>query len=109
MSKYLVLNPDESWVSGEVKPTLSVLQAAVEGYVEVVSIRGYGNPDMWLNEEGKLTGHRTNIVATRIAHETESIFPSDYIAGPVVFTGGVDRYGNTKPLTKTQERLLRGV
>lgn len=45
-----------------------------------------------IDEEGKLKNLEFNEVATEIAHENNSIYPSDYIVGDVLFVDDVDEF-----------------
>jgi hypothetical protein len=85
---------------------LEVLQKAVSGYIESV----YLTPDliMWVNEEGKLKHLPLNIRATQqYVQAVGSIIGSDVIVGDVIFTGGVNREGNTKGLNDRQISNLK--
>ena len=61
---------------------LRQLQELVGGYIETVSLPG--ERCMVINENGKDGPHMINHTATAIAHEAESIMPTDYIAGVAV-------------------------
>ena len=61
---------------------LRQLQDWVGGYIEVVDLPGERH--MVINENGKDGPHMINHTATAIAHEAESIMPTDYIAGVAV-------------------------
>ncbi len=61
---------------------LRPLQALVGGYIEVVALPGERH--MIINENGKDGPHMINNTATAIAHDAQSIMPSDYIAGVAV-------------------------
>lgn len=85
--------------------TLDVLQKGVGGLIEAFDLSHLpGEPTLWLNEEGKLTGLEPNWLATLIAGPR---LGNDTIVGDVVFTGGPDRQGETKPLTPEQVAHLR--
>ena len=58
------------------------LQELVDGHIETVSLPG--ERCMVINENGKDGPHMINNTATAIAHEAQSIMPSDYIAGVAV-------------------------
>ena len=58
------------------------LQELVGGHIETVSLPG--ERCMVINENGKDGPHMINNTATAIAHEAQSIMPSDYIAGVAV-------------------------
>ena len=64
------------------EPLLDSLQKEVGGYIEVVALPGERH--MVINENGKDGPHMINHTATAIAHEAESIMPTDYIAGVAV-------------------------
>ena len=61
---------------------LRQLQELVGGHIETVSLSG--ERCMVINENGKDGPHMINNTATAIAHEAQSIMPSDYIAGVAV-------------------------
>ena len=61
---------------------LRQLQDWVGGHIEVVALPGERH--MVINENGKDGPHMINNTATAIAHEAQSIMPSDYIAGVAV-------------------------
>lgn len=105
---YATLTPEGEFTLVEEKPTLEAMQKAVGGYVEAVEVQVEGMTiDIWLNEEGKLIGLPPNPKVTRLAREAGSIWPSDYIAGTVMFTGGADRWGNTMKLSKRAVEFLK--
>ena len=58
------------------------LQELVGGHIETVSLPG--ERCMVINENGKDGPHMINHTATAIAHEAETIMPTDYIAGVAV-------------------------
>lgn len=81
---------------------LSALQAAVHGYVDVVRLND--TLDMWVNEEGLFT-EPLNPLASAIAavYSARSRTPRQpYFYGTVVFTGGADDEGATRPLEPAQ-------
>jgi hypothetical protein len=45
-----------------------------------------------IDEEGKLKNLQINQKATQIAHENNSIFPSDFIVGDVLLVDDVDEF-----------------
>jgi len=61
---------------------LDALQAEVDGNIEFLPI----NDDCYafVNEEGKLKGLEKNHFATDIMHHHQSIFPNDFIVGPLL-------------------------
>ena len=80
----------------------SVLSGAVGGYIECVSLAS--DLDMWVNEEGKLMGLPVNPIGTRMWRA--AFGPTDVIVGDIIFTGGVDKNGETLGLSDRHiERL----
>jgi len=63
-------------------PTLDELQAAVGGYIEIISLGG--GYYMIINEEGKIKDLPANYIATTIARHHNAIFDKDYIAGNAI-------------------------
>lgn len=49
---------------------------------------------MVIDEEGKLKKLEKNYLATEIAHENNSIYPSDFIVGNVLLVDDVDEFDN---------------
>ena len=45
-----------------------------------------------IDEDGKLKNLEINEIATQIAHENNSIYPSDYIVGDVLLVDDVDEF-----------------
>lgn len=88
------------------------LSSLVEGWIEAVPLR---DGTLWLNEEGELGKNNgmngdpwpVNPVATALCHANESIWDSDWIAGPVCITGGVDEEGETVGISPELEAYLR--
>jgi len=76
---------------------LDKLQEAVDGLIEPVDLTP--TITMWVNEEGLFRKDLDiNYLATAFMAE---VFASTLpIMGDVVFTGGIDSEGNTKPLTQ---------
>lgn len=85
---------------------LAYLQKQVGGYIEVIDVNDYEEPDMsmWLNEEGKIERLPFNPRATALARGY--IMPGDVIVGDVVMTGGVDHEGESTGLTEEQVAML---
>ena len=82
--------------------TLTHLQQAVDGLVDLVALREHVT--MWVNEEGIVKGLPINIVATLIARGFG--FTHQPYFGPVVFTGGGDEHGETIGLTEQHAEAL---
>lgn len=69
---------------------------------ELICSEGYNSPIEMINlsnhriiimdEEGKLKRLPMNSEATRLAHEEECIFPSDYICGDVILIDDFDDF-----------------
>lgn len=82
--------------------TLSALQEAVGGAVDVVSL--HPRVDMWVNDNGIPEGLPINQVATTLTR-LFGLSHQPYF-GPVVFTGGVDGEGETLTLDEDQVETL---
>lgn len=88
---------------------LNALQTTVGGYVEVVTLTRLG-ADMYLNEEGKLSGQPFNKRATVVAFNLHwRHAQGDYIAGDVMVLGGPDDAGDNQGLTPGQVKLMTGI
>lgn len=102
----IVINPGDEparveWTL-EDQSCLSALQAAVEGYVDVVRLTD--TLDMWVNDEGAFTAP-LNPLASAISsvYSARSHVPRQpFFYGTVVFTGGADDEGATQPLEPAQ-------
>ena len=73
---------------------LKDIQRTVDGYIEAIN---FGDNDYfcYANEEAKILGLEPNELATSIWYDSgQRILLGDYIAGNVVFFGGVDDEGN---------------
>lgn len=92
MYKVLSITTDNSVSVKEVEDiSYDFLFESVNGLVQLVSLNK--DVDMWLNEEGKVNGLQTNMLATLLWNK---VFPNpDIIMGDVVITGGVDEEGNS--------------
>ena len=73
---------DSIYLLEDEESRLRQLQGIVGGYIEALSLPG--ERYMVINENGKDGPHMINNTATAIAHEAQSIMPSDYIAGVAV-------------------------
>jgi len=70
------------------------------GYFDCVHIKSLGI-DIWIDDEGKLFNNpQPNTFATALWVYEYGL--TDYIAGDVIITGGVDDMGNTLALTADQ-------
>jgi len=71
------------------------IQHVVGGTFDVI-VSESGETSLWFNDEGKLNGMDPNFVATKILWQLNPAFDGqDYLAGPVLITGGADMNGNT--------------
>lgn len=75
----------------EVDGELSAIQEKVGGWIEHVQL---DKNSAYINEEGKLHGLPYNAVATELAHRYRSIFPDDFIVGPMVVFGATSYGGD---------------
>lgn len=106
----VVISPGEEparveW-SLEEDSCLSALQTAVEGYVDVVRLTD--SLDMWVNDEGVFTAPLNPLAgAISSIYSARSGTPRQpYFYGTVVFTGGADDEGATRPLEPAQADQL---
>jgi len=76
---------------------LKLAQETVGGWVQLVTLASKGI-DLWLNEEGKLTGLDQNPIATALWSEDYGL--TDYIVGNVIITGGAGPEGETIGLSE---------
>jgi Domain of unknown function (DUF3846) len=85
--------------------SLRIMQEAVGGYIECISLRSRGIA-MFCNEESKIKNNPIkNIDATNLYQEEYET--SDWIAGDVIFTSlATDDEGNTMGLTDDQRTWL---
>jgi hypothetical protein len=79
------------------------LSEAVGGYIECVYLHNR-NLDLWLNEEGKITGLPVNPKATGLWMEMYGL--TDMIVGDVIITGTADEEGYTTGLTDEEVTQL---
>lgn len=94
--------------SGE---TLAALQGVVKGYVEAIDLthpKTGSIATMWLNEDGKYTGHAPNDFATALATfgGWRGIMAGDYIVGTVALTGFDPESGETLTLPDEWHDLI---
>lgn len=85
---------------------LTVLQQAVGGYVQAISLRE--DVVMWLNEEAKIERLPHNPVGQTLWNDVYGA-GTDYIQGNAVFTGGADENGETLALNEDRAREIRAV
>ena len=86
---------------------LSVLQAGVGGYIEMVSLSE--ELTLWVNEEGKLVDLPHNFFGQFLWDNFLPVHQEDYIVGDIVLTGGADEEGNTLGLSEQQLEIITGM
>ena len=86
-----------------VENQLKILQSAVGGYFEAITLA----PDlvMWVNEEGRMKELPFNQAATSIA--MKHVPGIGFIVGTAVFTGGADDNGDTLGISEGQINQLK--
>lgn len=89
---------DRSIITADIENTLEALQAAVDGYIEAVTLAP-GRAVMIVNEEGRLRGMAPNTVA--------SLAAGTQIVGPAVVVG-VDGE-EFKDIPEDVERCIRAL
>ena len=86
------------------------LVEAVSLYPDGADVPGLVELTLWIDEEGKYNGGEFNPLATGVVGGLYgALFPGDYVAGPALFTGGVDDEGETQPLDEEALTLLTSV
>lgn len=94
----------------DIPNTLEAKQKIVDGYIEAVRLRdnehGSVAMDFYCNEEFL---YRPDLAPNMRASALYlfSFGVKNIIGGDVVCIGGVDQYGNDKPLSKKQEEFLK--
>lgn len=89
---------------------LRQLQAAVGGTVTVVP--SDNEVTFWVNDEGKILGFPVNWLATDSWIRWDSVgcvLHGDWLAGPVVVTGGATAAGSTRDLPDRARRWILSV
>ncbi len=82
------------------------IQAVVGGTFDVVCSHS-GETSFWVNDESKLNGMDPNFVATKILWHLNPAFDGkDYLAGPVLITGGADYEGETLGIGREGENAV---
>lgn len=95
MNQAIVIEPNKAPYEIEL-PTgegesLNKLQELVGGYIEGVDVPGFHSAIALVNEEGKLRGLSTNLLATMILMPPHT----DYIAGTAIIIGFNPKTGET--------------
>lgn len=80
----LVFNVDAEPYVEDIKPSLTVLQELVGGYIEPLQLQGC---HAYFNEEGKWMGLPVNLPATQFTEALGWRRGGDYLVGTVVFLG----------------------
>lgn len=95
MAKAVIIKTDgtKSVAEFEVGKSYDLISNAVGGYIQCVTLRDKDFCDMWINEEGKLTGLELNPIATALWADMYDM--TDMIVGDVIITGGTDDEGET--------------
>ena len=106
---YLLIPADPaeptSVLSATKDTSLAVLQKAVDGYVECISLAS--DADMWCNDEGKFREDFAENPRAQALFDRAFGPGLDVIAGPVVITRGADAFGETIPLGSVEVAKLR--
>jgi hypothetical protein len=87
--------------------SLAVLQGAVDGYVECISLAA--DADMWCNDEGKYRPDFERNPRAQALFDHAFGEGLDVIVGPVVITRGADDEGETIPLGPREVAKLRSI
>jgi len=90
MIRGVLIPPDAPAYVVNVTPTLEMFQYLVGGDIESIPLLGGEHAFGYINAEGKMLMLPPNPMATHHA----SLFLGDYIAGPMLVLGGVDKNGN---------------
>jgi hypothetical protein len=100
MEKAIIIKAtgEKSVVEFDEESSYKVLSGAVGGFIERVQLKG--GLDLWLNEEGKLTGLPQNPIGTGLW--SDSYGTTDIIVGNIIITSGTDDEGNTLGLSDEQ-------
>lgn len=79
---------------------LDAMQALLGGYVGIVPIESE-SVTLWVNDEGKYAGFDRNYAAEfvwRLMGDRGCLDSGDWIAGPLLVTGGANPEGETQPV-----------
>jgi hypothetical protein len=95
-TRALVVRPDGTAEVVRVSRRLESWQELVGGSIEGLSLSA--EVRAFINEDGKALGLAMNVYADAMIRALlksvgHTLMPGDYIVGPVVFLGPVDRYG----------------
>lgn len=101
--KVTVIEPDGTVREQDADGSLEWFQRAVGGPIEAVELAG--TVVGYIHEEGKLVGLGRNGIATAVSKS--SLFPGDWIAGPMVVAGFDPRSGLDRDLPAHWREHLR--
>ncbi len=101
----VIVQPDGSTsrVDLDADNALKVMQAAVGGLIECVRLTD--QVEFYCNEEGlyTFTPDAFNPYASALMRE---VYGEGYILGPVIFTGGIDRQGETRGMLPAMADMI---
>ena len=103
MAKAVIIRTDgkKEVVEFEIGKSYELISTAVGGMIECITLHDKeGQPDMWINENGKFSGLDQNPYATALWVDMYST--TDVIMGDVIITGGADDEGETLGLSDEQ-------
>ena len=109
MAKAVIIkvSGDKEVVEFQVGKSYELLSKSVGGMIECISLTNViGQPDMWINEEGKIIGLEQNPMATALWFDMYGA--SDVILGDIIITGGADEEGETLGLSDEQVDYFMG-
>ena len=109
MAKAVIIRTDgkKEVVEFEIGKSYNLISTAVGGMIECISLTNViGQPDMWINENGKFSGLDQNPYATALWVDIYST--TDVIMGDVIITGGADEEGETLGLSDEQVDYFMG-
>jgi hypothetical protein len=101
--KALVIQPDGR-IEHTTLSSYDDYNKAVGGWIEALQLGP--NASGYINEEGKLIGLPRNDKATKLCHARKSIFPTDFIVGPLLVVGPLDSEGNDTDLSDEVAKVI---
>jgi len=97
----------------------NITPVSIDGYKDIQTVVGgtfdvvvslSGETCFWVNDEGKLNGMKPNYVATKLLWQLNPAFKGqDYLAGPVLITGGADDEGETLSVGREAKSAVMAV
>lgn len=101
----LVIDPTGATMSATIEPTLEAFQELVGGDIEALSGDCF---TAYINEDGKHLGLPRNPLGQAALEALGiSLWPGDWIPGPVVFVGVPDGEGGDTSLQETVHDIIR--